>query len=70
MEQDTYSGPIDITHRCTNFRSHGDVALGICARRLVCVDDQGCIEANSMWRVKRPNSAPTVIALLQNCFKT
>ena len=58
-EQGSYSGPTDITHRCTNFRRHGDVALGICARRLVCVDDdQRGIEARNMCHIKRPYSAP------------
>ena len=57
-EQGSYSGPIDITHRCTNFGRHGDVALGIFARRLLCVDyDQECIATSNMWRIKRPYNA-------------
>ena len=51
MEQVSYCEPADIALRCTDFSSHGAVALGICARRRVCVDDQGCIEACSMWHI-------------------
>jgi len=51
MQQGSCSEYKDITHRCKNFRSHGDVALGICARRLVCFDDQECTEDSRMWHV-------------------
>jgi len=51
MQQGSYSEHKDIMHRCKNFRSHGDVALGICARRLVGFDDQECTKASRMWHV-------------------